>query len=95
MSYFAEVDREARLIEDALYDADRVTDSELVRVDCRALAARGGRTAEELAAYVVGTMGARLQSIAARSCGGLFDLDEVFEYAARWAYARYFAALFC
>ena len=95
MSYFAEVDREARMIEAALYDADRATDSELVRVDCRALAARDGRTAEELAAYVVDAMGARLQSIAARFAGETFDLDEVFNYAARWAYARYFAALFC
>lgn len=66
-----------------------------MRVDCRALAARDGRTVEELAAYVVDAMGARLQSIAARFAGELFDLDEVFEYAARWAYSRYFAALFC
>ncbi len=40
-------------------------------------------------------MGARLQSIAARFAGESFNDREEFEYAARWAYARYFDALFC
>lgn len=99
MSYFAEVDRQARMIEVALYDADRATDARLVRLDCAALAFKPicDDDADDIAAHIMNESRFKklLHDIARTFAGEPFDDRDEFEYAARRAYARYFAALFC
>ena len=99
MSYFAEVDRQARMIEDALYNADRATDARLVRLDCAALAFKPlcDDDADDIAARIMSKSRLKklLHDIACTFAGESFNDRDEFEYAARWAYARYFAALFC
>lgn len=95
MSHFAEVDRQAKMIEGALYDADRATDRELVKIDCYMLDLheRELTAADAIEATVTDRL-ADLRTIAARYCGELFDLDEAFKYAALFAYRSYVNCIF-
>lgn len=99
MSHFTEVDRQARMIEAALYDADRATDTRLVRLDCAALAFKPlcDDDADDIAARLMNEsrFSGWLHDIACTFAGESFDDRDEFECAARRAYARYFAALFC
>lgn len=99
MSYFSEIDRQAKMIERALYAADRATDARIVRLDCAALAFKPiyDDDANDIAARLMNEsrFSGWLHDIACAFTGESFDDRDEFEYAARWAYARYFAALFC